>query len=371
MLRRAGNVSHLGIRSQVVTRPLTLEVKTMRVLLWITQLASLLVMVGVTRIAAQENQPLRLVQTIPLASVKGRIDHMDVDVKGNRLFVAGLENGTLEIIDLKAGKWVHSIPGFKAPQGIAYLPSLNKIFVASNDDGVVRVFRGDTYELLDTIQLDLGPNRVAYDPHTGLLYVGYGGRVAKKDKGEVGIIDVKTDKHVGDIDVGLRAAEILMTKAGDRLFVFDNVASKIQIIDTKNRAMTAAWQVSRERPGDGAFDEPNHRLLIGTRMPPTLTVMDSDTGKEIMSLPTVEGMDGVYYDGIHKRVYVSGGRDADVGYVFVYQQQDADHYTQIGKIPTRTFAGTSFWSPELNRYYVAAAANDKQEADILVFEPQP
>jgi DNA-binding beta-propeller fold protein YncE len=329
------------------------------------------VAIGVQSAPQQDKEPLKLVQKIPLPNVKGRIDHMDVDVKGKRLFVAGLENGTLEVVDLKEGRSIRSIPGFKAPQGIAYLPSLNKVFVASNDDGMVRAFRGDTFELLDSIQLDLGPNRVAYDSHTGLLYVGYGGRVAKKDKGEVGIIDVKTDKHVGDIDVGLRAAEILMDKSGQTLFVFDNVAAKIQVIDTKKRTMVSAWQVSGERPGDGAFDEANHRLLIGTRMPPTMTVMDSETGMEVASLPTVEGMDGVYYDGIHKRVYVSGGRDTDVGYVFVYQQQDPDHYTQIGKIPTRSFAGTSFWCPELNRYFVAAAANDKEEAAILVFEPQP
>jgi len=328
------------------------------------------VAIGDKAAAQQDKEPLKLIQKITLPNVKGRIDHIDVDVKGKRLFVAGLENGTLEVVDLKAGKWIHSIPGFKAPQGIAYLPSLNKLFVASNDDGMVRVFRGDTFELLDSIQLDLGPNRVAYDPRTNLLYVGYGGRVAKKDKGEVGIIDVKTDKHIGDIDVGLRAAEILINKSGQTLFVFDNVTAKIQVIDTKKRMMVSAWQVSSERPGDGALDEANHRLLIGTRMPPTMTVMDSDTGKEITSLPTVEGMDGVYYDGIHKRVYVSGGRDTDVGYVFVYQQKDADHYTQIGKIPTRSFAGTSFWCPELNRYYVAAAADDEEEAAILVFEPQ-
>src|SRR5215472_16085988 len=289
--------------------------------------------VGIRAIPPEpDKEPLRLVQTIPLPNIKGRIDHMDVDVKGNRLFVAALENGTLEVVDLKAGKWTRSIPGFKAPQGVAYLPALNKLFVASNDDGMIRVFRGDTLELLDSIHLDLGPNRVAYDPHTGLLYVGYGGRVANKPNGEVGIIDAKTNKHVGDIDVGLRAAEILMDKSGQTLFVFDNVASKIQVIDTTKRTVTSAWQVSSERPGDGAFDEANHRLLIGTRMPPTMTVMDSETGKEVTRLPTVEGMDGVYYDGIHKRVYVSGGRDTDVGYVFVYQQQDADHYAQIGKI---------------------------------------
>ena len=41
-----------------------------------------------------KNEPLRLVQTISLPSVKGRLDHMDVDVQGKRLFVAGLENGS-------------------------------------------------------------------------------------------------------------------------------------------------------------------------------------------------------------------------------------------------------------------------------------
>ena len=49
---------------------------------------------------AQDAAPLQLVQTIPLPNVKGRIDHMDVDVKGKWLFVAGLENGSLEVIDL-------------------------------------------------------------------------------------------------------------------------------------------------------------------------------------------------------------------------------------------------------------------------------
>ncbi len=81
-------------------------------------------------------------------------------------------------------------------------------------------------------------------------------------------------------------------------------------------------------------------------------------------------VDGVYFDAPHKRVYVSGGREADVGYVCVYQQRDADHYKLIGKIPTRRGAGTSFWSSELNRYHVAAPANDKEEAAILVFELQ-
>ena len=333
--------------------------------------AVLLLCVLVSNTTAQEKAPLRLVQTIPMPNVKGRIDHMDVDVKGRRLFVAGLENGSVEVIDLGAGKWAKSIPGFKKTQGIAYIPSLNKVFVASGDDGMLRVFRGDSLELLDSVKLKLGPNRVTYDPHKGILYVGFGGKDAGQDYGEVGIIDAKTDKHLGDIKVDAHPSEILLDTSGETLYVFVSVSSKVQVVDTQKREVISTWTVSSQRNGDGALDEKTHRLFIGTRTPPQMIVMDSNTGKEVAALPTVEGMDGVYFNAPQKRIYVSGGRDNDVGYVFVYQQKDPDHYDLIGKLPTRAGGGTSFWSPELNRYYVGAPAHDNEEAAILVFEPQP
>jgi hypothetical protein len=346
------------------------EVVAMKRLLAICVTLLALFLAPPVRVSAQGKESLRLVQTIPMPNVKGRIDHMDVDAKGKRLFVAGLENGSLEVVDLQAGKWLKSIPGFKKTQGIAYVASFNKVFVASGDDGMLRVFRGDTLDLLDTIKLDLGPNRVAYDPHGKLLYVGYGGKDAGKDYGEVGIIDAKTDKHLGDVRVEAHPSELLLDKSGKTLFVFISIASKVQVVDTKKRDVVSTWPVSSQRNGDGAFDEKTHRLFIGTRTPPQMIAMDSQTGKEVANYPTVEGMDGVYFDAAHKRVYVSGGRDYDVGYVFVYQQKDADHYETVGKIPTRSGAGTSFWSPELNRYYAGAPAHDKEDAAILVFEPE-
>jgi WD40 repeat protein len=325
----------------------------------------------VSQIEAQEKEPLRLVQTIPMPNVKGRIDHMDVDVKGKRLFVAGLENGSLEVVDVGASKWSKSIPGFKKTQGVAYIPWLNKVFVASGDDGMLRVFRGDTLELTDSLKLELGPNRVAYEPHSKILYVGYGGKDAGKAYGMVGIIDAKTDKSLGDIKVDAHPAELLLDKSGKTLYVFVSSASKVQVVDTKKREVVSTWPTSSQRNGDGAFDEKTHRLFIGTRTPPQMIVMDSNTGKEVAALPTVEGMDGVYFNAAQKQVYVSGGRDNDVGYIFIYQQKDADHYEAIDKIPTKSGAGTSFWSPELNRFYVGAPASDKEEAAILVFDPRP
>jgi DNA-binding beta-propeller fold protein YncE len=322
------------------------------------------------RVDAQ-SPPLELVQQIPLSGVHGRIDHMDVDVKGQRLFVAGLENGSLEVVDLHAGKSMRSIPGFKKLQGILFVSALNKIFAASGDDGKVRVFRADTLDLIDTIDFDLGPNRIVYDPRKSVVYVGYGGKDAGKDYGEVGIIDAKNDKRIGDVKVDAHPSELLLDESGQRLFCFVSVSSKINVIDTTKKKVIATWPTSSERPGDAAFDATTNRLLIATRKPPQMIAMDADTGKEVSSLPTVEGMDGVYFDAKRRHVYVSGGRDAEVGFVYIYQQKDADRYEQIGKVPTRQGAGTSLWVPEFNRLYVGAPANGEQPAAILIFEAQP
>jgi hypothetical protein len=335
-------------------------------------LVSILVLLSVPRTANSQDtgeQMLRLVQTISMPNVKGRLDHMDVDVKGRRLFVAGLENGTLEVVDLQSGKWIRSLSGFKKPQGVLYVEQLNKLFVASGDDAMLRVFRGDTLDLLDSIQLEPGPNRVAYEPHIKLVYVGYGGKDAGKDYGEIGIIDARDDKRIGDIKVAAHPSELLLDEAGTTLFVFSSIANKLQVVDTTKRQVVSTWKVSSERPGDAAFEEPTSRLFIGTRTPPEMIVMDSQSGKELTHLPTAEGMDGVYFDNRRKRIYVSGGRELPAGFVYVYQQKGGDHYDSVGKIATRAGAGTSFWSSPLDRYYVAAPANGTQDAAILVYAP--
>ncbi len=235
---------------------------------------------------------------------------------------------------------------------------------------MLRVFRGDTLELLSSIHLELGPNRVVYEPTSKLVYVGYGGKDAGKDYGEVGIIDARNNKLVGDIKVAAHPSELLLNRAGTTLFVFISVASQLQVIDTNKREVLSTWPVTSQHPGDAAFDESTSRLLIGTRAPAEMIAMDSKSGREVAHLPTAEGMDGVYFDAGRKRVYVSGGRELPVGFAYVYQQKDADHYETIGRIPTRGGAGTSFWSPELNRYYVGASATAKEEAAILVYAPQ-
>lgn len=216
-----------------------------------TRLVTVVVLVALAQTAISQlasKQLLRLVQTISMANIKGRLDHMYMDIKGNGLFVAGLENGSLEVLDLQSGKWLRSIHGFKKPQGALHIKELNKLFVASGDDAMVRVFRVDTRDLLNSIRLEQGPNRIVYEPHAKLVYVGYGGKDAVKDHGEVGIIDGMDDKHIDDIKVAAHPSELLLNASGNTLFVFISAANQLQVVDTNKRQVRSTWKVSSEHP---------------------------------------------------------------------------------------------------------------------------
>ena len=111
----------------------------------------------------QASQPLRLEKTIELSDVQGRIDHMSVDVKGGRLFVSALGNNTVEVIDTKVGKRVKTIGGLHEPQGVLYVPSVDRLYVANSKDGSVRIFDGSSYAPLNTLDYGDDADNLRYD----------------------------------------------------------------------------------------------------------------------------------------------------------------------------------------------------------------
>jgi hypothetical protein len=332
--------------------------------------------------SAQEKQALRLVQTIPLPGVKGRLDHMAVDLKKKRLFVAAVANNSLEVVDLTGGKVIKSLTGMNDTQDALFLGGdFNKLYVSSLD-GHLRVFQGESFWLVQDFKIEPDPNRLFYDPTTDFIYFGYGGQNAGFDAYErVGVLQPKPgagyDQLVADMIAPTprpgHLAQIAMDDNGI-LLACDSRADLIYQFDTRKRQLIKSWPARGDGAGDMALDRTRHRLFVGTRIRPEMTVYDSLSGKEIQSLPGPETMDGVHYDANLKRAYMTGGRwygtpGASPGWVYVYQQKDPDHYDVISKIKTRPGSGTSLLVPQFNRFYVASQAIGDQEAAILVYQP--
>ncbi|MBZ5643656.1 MAG: YncE family protein [Acidobacteriia bacterium] len=320
-------------------------------------------------VQSQAVAPLKLLQKIPMPNVQGRLDHSAVDLKGMRLFVAALgdNQNTVEVVDLKAGRRVASIPGQSKPQGVFYSPALAKLFVANGTDGTCKIFDAKTLKLMDSLAIGTDADHVGYDPATKYLYVGVG----DAKSGALSVIDTRTNKHVEDIKTDARPGGIKFDKSGTQIFITLAGATNLGIVDRKKRQQVATWPVTGVQGNVAlALDDKDHRLFAGSRTPPMLTIFDTASGKQVSQVEGIAGIDDLWYDARNHRVYASGGRGTDVGFVYIYQQKSADQYELISKIPTAASAGTSLWVPELNRLYVAAPANDKEDAAVLVFEPQ-
>src|SRR6516225_5599984 len=134
----------------------------------------LIILLACASLASGQATSLRLEKTIELPDVQGRIDHMSVDVKGQRLFVSALGNNTVEVIDVKAGKRVKTITGLAEPQGVLYVPASDRIYVANAKDGSVRIFDGTSYALLKTIDYGDDADNLRFDATHQSILVGYG-----------------------------------------------------------------------------------------------------------------------------------------------------------------------------------------------------
>lgn len=307
----------------------------------------------------QQTEPLKLASVVPLPKVKGRIDHLSIDVKGQRLFVAALGNNTVEVVDVKGSKLLHTIPGLEEPQGIAYLPKMNRLFVANGGDGSLRLFDANSFALLKTISYGDDADNVRYDASADRVFVGYG-------SGALGVTGPDGTK-LGDIGLDAHPESFQLDPDGVRIYVNVPRTRKITVVDRKVQKVIATWTTGGPQANyPMALDGDNHRLFVVCRNPARMVVLDIATGKVVAALPVVGDSDDVFYDAARKRIYAIGGEGA----ITVFHQQDADHYQEIAKISTAKGARTGLFSPDLRRLFIAARRNGAEPAAIRIYNVQ-
>src|SRR2546422_8066418 len=324
---------------------------------------------------------LKLVETIPLPG-DGYMDHLTVDLKGQRLFIAGEAAKSLLVVDLRAGKVIHETKGLAAmPKKPIYVADTNEVWVNLTNSSVIAI-SGTTYEVIKTVKLsgygdpNRGGDNAAYDPATHLFYAAVevfddfdGSGNHGSANASIEVVDIKTAKLVGSIKLpGGDPAGVTIEPSGKRLYVAmgDIVRgeSHVELIDLEKRTVAAEWPISGGPvPHTAGLDAAHHRLFVGSRMKPhtgeiggghqyepgKLVVMDTETGKVVQVLDSIGGADDLQYDAATGRIYFIG----TTGTVAVFKEMDPDHFKLLGKDPTGAISKTGLWVPELKRFYSA------------------
>jgi DNA-binding beta-propeller fold protein YncE len=317
---------------------------------------------------SQDSPALSPKSPIHLTKVEGLMDHLAVDVMGQRLFATAFDNHTLEVIDLKTGRQVHTITNLDEPQGSFYDAANNRLFVANGGDGTVKIFDGTTFQLLITVTLDLDADNVRYDTRGKHIVVGFGGekflagKVARPGGGgALAILDVN-GKKIGEIAMDAHPESFQLEKIGTRVFVNVPDKQEVQVADMMKRTVLARWPVTCTTNFPMALDEAHHRLFVGCRIPAHMAVFDTETGKVVASPTIVEHSDDLFFDPNKGRVYVLGE-----GYVGAWQEKDPDNYERIGRYLTPADGRTGLFVPDLEELFETIQHHGQQEAEILVY----
>jgi hypothetical protein len=334
----------------------------------------------------QTSSTLELTGRIPLAKVEGRMDHVGVDVAGERLFAAAFDNNTVEVIDLKAGKQAHTIAGLVHPQQTYFDAATNHLFVSSEGDGSVKVLDGGTFALLATAQLSADADNMRFDARNKHLVVAYGGekflngQVARgqgQKDGALAILDT-AGKKLGQIPTDGHPESLAVEKSGAR--VFTNVPDKKEIVvgDLLNYTAAAHWSLPGCENYPMALDEDHHRVFVMCRSSGNLIALDSESGKQVasMALTRSASSDDMFYDASKGRLYVlarivqrDNPRTPGPGIIEVFQQKDADHYERIETLPSGFAAQTGLFVPEWSKLFVATRRQPGgASGEILVYE---
>lgn len=301
---------------------------------------------------------LPLDKEIPMPNVKGRIDHMDVNLKDQVVYVAALGNNTLEVVDLRSGETIHSVKGLDEPQGIGYIPQNEEIFVANGGNGDCYFYNAHNFMKTATIHLSSDADDVRYDSVEKKIYVGYG-------QGGIAVIDANSHRQIADVRLPEHPESFQIDKKANRMFVNVPDAKMVAVISLIPFSLIDQWV--RDSPTANfpmALDTIQHRVFIGYRHPAELLVLDGKTGKKI-SINTMAGdADDLYFDTRMGEVFLSGGE----GFLNIFRQQGQNTYKQIANIPTRNGARTSLFIPALKLFVLAARAESGKTASLLVYK---
>jgi hypothetical protein len=336
-------------------------------------------------------EPLVQIGSIPLKGVEGRLDHLAYDTRSQRLFVAALENHSVEVIDLAKRRRVHEITAISEPQGLLCLPDRHRLLVCSRGDGTCRSFDTTTFREGPWIDLGRNADNVRFDPEAQVIYVGSGGEPGNGLLSAIDLVSLLPAGQGGQPAPPHSPADFLLSlprQADPRMeiqlpahpesFQLDSPNHRLLVnipdehsiavlqIVTNGFTNAAAWPVTvGERNFPMALDAASAQLFIACRKPPRLAIYDSRDGNLLSQTPCVGDADDIFYDAKPNRLYVIGGE----GYVDVFQLSDTPQEpTRLAHLPTGPRVRTGLFIPDLQLLTVAAPHTTNNPAAVLLFQ---
>lgn len=335
---------------------------------------------------------LKLSRTIPLpgvtntrtnVGVPGRFDHFAYDPVTRRLFVAALENNSLEVLDLAAGQRLRSIPGILHAQGLACITNTSSVAITSGEDGLLHIFDTQTLEQKQTIEVGPDADNVRYDAGNNTILVSYG----TTNGGAIAAFNAQTWAKLRDIHFSSRPESFQIDPNSKWLFanlpkgVRAITDGEVAIADRETGEIVAIIPLpGLARNFPMAYDAAHGRLFIASRRPARLIEIDVRKRLLVAETPCTDDADDLFFDPQTSQVLVIGGGfrpdlqtpesrspvspPGERGGINVFGVSSAGKLTLKTTVPTAPHARTGFFIQQRRALYLAVPMREGQEPEV-------
>jgi len=306
-------------------------------------LLAAIICLGLATISFGQTQLPSLVTTIPVGG-QPRWDLLTVDAAAQRLYISHAMQ--TEVIDIKENKVLPPILNTPRVHGIAIVPELHRGFISSSGDSSVTVFDLKTDSVITKLDAQgKNPDVIIYDSYSGKVFC-FCGR-----SNNASVIDPRSLKVVGSVALGGKP-EFAVSDGKGKIFVNLEDKSKVAVFDSKTYKTITEWPLAPgEEPSGIALDKKNHRLFSACNNQ-VMTVMNTENGKVVTTLPIGKGTDGAEFDPETHHAF-SSNRD---GTLTVINEETPDKFSVIGNVTTMQGSRTITLDESTHRLFLPAKA---------------
>lgn len=292
---------------------------------------------------AASSLPLSLVADLPLPGNPSRFDYQWIDAAQRRLYIAHLGDSSLLVFDLDGQRVIHEVPHLPSIHGVVAAPAQHLVLATATAEKTLALIDDRTFQVTSRVPAGEYPNGLAFDPASDKVFVSN-----NQGRG-VAVVDVKTARALPGIDIGGGAGNTQWDAGSGHVLAAVHGSSFLADIDP------AASRVA----GRIALHDATtcHGLLVASTLQlafaacrgaaPVLVVVDLRARRQTKTLPLPAGVDVLAFDPGLQRLYAA----SETGMVAVFAVA-ADHsISEMGRGLLGPNAHTVAVDPATHRVY--------------------
>jgi len=317
-----------------------------------------------------------LVGDFPLGAATSRTDYQSIDAEARRLYIAKMGDGKLLVYDLVQDRLVREIADLPKITGVLAVPQLHRVYASVPGSGIAASFRVglgmlglssgtgnvaifDSESLKEAARLPGGvfPDGIAYDPLEQRIFVS-------DELGEaVTVVDARSDRLEARIKMPGEVGNVQYDPKTAKVFAPLQTRNALAVIDPAKNALVAQFALA-------GCDHP-HGLAIASGAAvgyvacdgnDVLLVVHLETGRISGSRPIAHDPDVLGTDPELKRLYVA----SESGSLSTFDITNAESPAALGNVFVGDDAHAVAVDPSSHRLYLALpSVNGKAVLRVL------